>query len=69
MAKNVEVADEPDENVDMINLDCYNELYPSDSNCDGAWLYLYDEKGWSEWRKDESLSLYCKGSLKLFNPK
>ena len=49
--------------MDLINLDCYNELYPSDTNCDDSWLYWYNERTWGEWRKDETISLYCTGKM------
>ena len=63
------MVDEPEHFVELINLDCYNELYPSDVNCVGEWFYWYEEGGWREWRKDESLSLYCKGTLSRLRPK
>ena len=41
------MAREPWTIVELINLDCYNEVYPSDENCNGPWHYWYDE--WGNW--------------------
>ena len=50
--------------VELVHLDCYNELYPSDANCAGAWRYWYERTGYTgNWQEDESLSLYCIGNL------
>ena len=61
--EDIETLREPEKIVELINLDCYNELFPSDANCDGPWLYWYDERTWGEWREDGSLSLYCTGNF------
>ena len=46
----------PETVVEAINLDCYNQFYPSDTNCAGPWQY-YDH----EWKEDKSISIHCTG--------
>ena len=46
--------------VEAINLDCYNEFYPSDTNCAGPWHY-YDYGVMDEWKEDKSISVHCIG--------